>query len=137
MTVGGEAVEVREFRYLEGLQAAGLARPVLAGLRELIEAEGEIQLEALDALIGAHADTWLTLIGMSTGRDLEWLAALSDQDGLALSLAFWRVNGPFFTRRLVLAAAAKGQATPSRSPKSSPPSSAPATEATTTTSRAD
>ena len=133
--IDGEQVTVREFRYLEGLRAAALARPLLAGLREIIETDDDIEPEALDALIGEHTDIWVQLIAMSTGLSAERIGELSDRDGVTLSMAFWRVNGPFFTRRLLLASAvASGLSGRSRSRKSSTSSSAPATAATTGTS---
>jgi hypothetical protein len=137
LELSGEQVTVREYRYLEGLRASVVARPILAGLRELIEAcEGrEIDPEALDELIGEHAEAWVGLIALATGRDPQWIKSLSDGDGLNLSLAFWRVNGPFFTRRLVIAGALRqGLRGLSRSPRSSTSSSGPATDETPPTS---
>jgi hypothetical protein len=124
ITIGGETIMVREFRYLEGLKATAIARPILAGLRALIEARADFAPEALDALISEHHEAWLALISMSTGRPVEWIATLNDKAGIALSLTFWSVNGPFFTRRLVLAGALAAELGKlSRSRKSSPSSS--------------
>ena len=106
VTVGAETVTVHEFRYREGLEAAGLARLFLAGLRALMTDTGEeIALEAIDGLITEHRETWLKLVALSCGRDVEWLAQLPNHEAMKLHLAFWGVNGPFFTQRLVLAAA--------------------------------
>lgn len=135
LTLAGEEVMVREFRYAEGLRAAALARPLLAGLRALIEAQGDIEPEALDGLIGEHQAVWVDLLAMSAGRDAEWVGGLTDRDGLALSMAFWRANGPFFTRRLVVAAAlAEGLGGLSRSRRSSASSPPQDTAPDTTTS---
>lgn len=136
--IEGEQIEVREFRYLEGLKATAIARPIIAGLRDLIKAEGDLELDAIDALIGEHAEAWVQLISMSTGLDPERIQGLSDRDGMALSMAFWNVAYPFFTRRLVLAeAVARGMAEPSRSPSSSPSSSQQDTDGTQKKSESD
>ncbi|HSH28870.1 MAG TPA: DUF6631 family protein [Thiohalobacter sp.] len=135
LEVGGEQVTVREFRYLEGARAAVIAAPLIKAMRELISGDDDISAEALDALIGEHVEIWLQLICMSTGKDPEWIAKLPDEDGMQLSLLFWEVNGPFFTRRLMLAAATGPEAEGlSRLRRSSTNSSAPATDTTVGTS---
>lgn len=130
VTVEGEELLVREFRYLEGLRAIALARPLLQGLAELLEG-GEIDALGLDGLISEHHQAWIELIAISTGKPQAWIEGLRDRDGQALSMAFWRVNSAFFMRRLVfggaLARAMQQMASPSASASSSTPSSAPAT----------
>lgn len=126
LRVAKEQVTVKEFRYLEGLQAAALARPIIGAMRDAFVTGGEeVSIEALDTVIGEHYGVWLELVSMATGKPVEWLSALSDRDGTQLSLAFWEANGPFFMRRLVLAEAVRAQAmeNPSRSPSSSASSS--------------
>ena len=133
--VAGETVTVREFRYLEGLRAAAVARPILAALRELMDEFDTMAPESIDALIGEHHDAWVQLLAMSTDKDPEWVKGLPDREGLELSMVFWRVNGPFFTRRLILAGAMqRGLDSLSRSPSSSPNSSQPDSLETTKTS---
>lgn len=138
MTIDGREVEVREFRYKDGLRAAAIARPIISGLRGLIsEIKGrdEIDLSALEEIMGEHPDAWVELIALSTGQDADWIAGLPDREGLNLSILFWEVNAPFFTRRLVLSIASEQpQENRSRPQKSSPNSSAPATGETTTKS---
>jgi hypothetical protein len=136
VTVGAETVTMREYRYREGLEAAGLARLFLAGLRALMTDTGEeIALEAIDGLIAEHRETWLQLVALSCGREVEWLAQLPNHEAMKLHLAFWGVNGPFFTQRLVLAAAFAQRPKAGRSPsrKSSPNSSGPDSDETTVT----
>ena len=134
--IDGEQVEVREFRYLDGLKATAIARPIIAGYRRLLDEQGEaFEPEALDEVIGEHAEAWTELLAISTGRDAAWVRSLSDGEGVALSLAFWEANGPFFVRRLMLSAAAarkiRADNERSRSEKSSAPSSEPDTDGTT------
>lgn len=134
--IAGEKLTVREFRYREGLQAAALARPFLAGLRELLTGAGEIEPEAVLALQAEHAAAWLELVALSCGKPVEWVANLPDKDAMALDGVFWEVNSPFFMRRLKWAAAfaAEARVVRSRSRKSSRTSSGPDTEATPVTS---
>lgn len=138
LDIEGERIVVREYRYLDGLRAAAIARPILAGLREHIESlEGPEDLapEVIDALIGEHYMVWLELIALCVDRSPEWVGSLPDSAGQRLSLAFWGANANFFTRRLVVSAAvAQGMASRCRGAKSSPPSSPPATDETTTIS---
>lgn len=137
VTIQGAPLVVREFRYREGLEAVALARPLFAGLRALIEDNtGAVSPEDLDGLIGAHRETWLTLVARSCGKEVEWVAALPDGDAMTLQMAFWGANSSFFTRRLLFGAAvAAGLAkNKSVSPKSSARSSRPDSPATSTTS---
>ena len=106
----GDAVTltVREFRFLEGLEVQSEARPLireLAGLVECAANGAEVGLIELNAAIGAHGALWLSLIARACGREVSWLAGLADADAHALHAAMWAVHGPFFTRRLVAAAA--------------------------------
>ncbi len=90
---------VREFRFREGLEAAALARPLIAALEALVPEDAETALPdpaALDAALGAHADLWLELVARACGRDAAWLARLGDGDAHAVTLAMWGANGGFF-----------------------------------------
>ena len=129
VTIAGETITGREFRYGEGLQLAALARPLLTAMRVMFSAaDQEIEPEALDALIAEHSDIWLQMMAKACDRDVAWIAALPDDEAMKLQLAFWGVNGGFFTRRLVFGAAfvaaAKQRRAPSKRP--APESSAPA-----------
>ena len=104
LEIAGETIKVREFRYLEGLRAIALARPLLQGLAELLE-QGELDALALDGLIAEHFTAWIALMAISTGKDEAWIEGLRDRDGQTLSMTFWRVNSGFFMRRLVFGGA--------------------------------
>ncbi len=137
VTIGGEAIIVREFRFRESLEAASQASGFLAGLRVLMTKAGnEIAPEDLDILIAEHREAWIKIVALSCGREVEWLAALPEREAMKLQIAFWGVNSSFFTRRLLwgaaFAAAVKARRSPS--PTSLPSSSAPASDETTATS---
>lgn len=133
------ALTVREFRFLEGLEAQVLARPLVDALADGFEGEG-LDPIAIDEALAAHAGLWLELIARATGRDAAWLAALPDGAGEDLSDAMWSANGAFFVRRVVAEVAARMRKTVeaeigSRLRKSSTPSSAPDTGGDTPTSQ--
>ena len=130
------ALTVREFRFLDGLAAQAEARDLIAALCELSapgdDGEAEVSLMAVEAVIGSHSDAWLALCARATGRDADWLARLADADGREVTAAMWRVNDPFFVRRVV-AALMENRRVASLFPSlaSSTRSSAPATDAAT------
>ncbi len=135
-------VEVREFRFREGLEAQALARPLIESLADSFEDDGRIEGVTVADVLARHADLWLELVaravGGGAGKNTEWLASLSDADGDALSDAMWSANGSFFTRRVVATVAArvrkqKEAESGSPSPKSSIPSSGQDTDADTKT----
>ncbi|GEK71599.1 MULTISPECIES: DUF6631 family protein [Halomonas] len=136
LCICGEEIRVHEFRFAEGLRAIALARPILSALREI--PEGEDDPELVDHVLADHLDAWLALIAMSTDKDVAWVRSLPDADGQSLSMVFWRVNGAFFMRRLVLAGgladSIRGVANLCPSRKSSPSSSPPDTAEAPTTS---
>lgn len=125
---------VREFRFLEGLEAQVVAAPLLADLAKHMDAEGARPgVRAIHDAVGRHAGVWLDLVARATGRDAEWLARLSDADGTALSTAMWVANKHFFSQRVAAMVPAK-QAKSSRSATSSGRSSAPDKDRTTASS---
>jgi len=108
LTIGGEPVTVREYSFAEGLRIAASHRALLADLAGLfLPREGQaadVDLADLQAVLGARVEQVLDLIAMATGREVAWLAALSDSNGQDLLLTWWAVNLAFFTRRLAAAA---------------------------------
>lgn len=102
LTLAGEAVTVREFKYLEGLKLAAIAAPLLSALSQLMT-EGEIDLLKIDQVIADNADIWAQLLAASCDKPVDWLETLSDVEGTQLSWGFWEVNGPFLLRRVAFA----------------------------------
>lgn len=140
--IAGETIFVREFRYLEGLKARALARPFLNELRDIIGNDNALPSpEALADAVAHHGEIWCELMASVCGeapparKSADWVAALSPVDAAKLEEAFWRANGFFFVRRLLVeAATAAAAARLARSRTSSSISSAPASDATSTTS---
>lgn len=105
LALGGEKVTVREFSFAQALRAEPLVQPMIEDLRQVFdESEPEdIEYGCIAAVFGRHAEAFLDLVALATGRDRAWVEALGDEDGQLLAMTFWRVNSGFFTRRLVIA----------------------------------
>ena len=136
LSLAGEAVEVRELRWAEGMRLMPVLAPILADVRRLLDpgaADSAVDEAAqIESMLSDHPDAWLALCCAATGRDAAWVDSLSDQDGLTLQTAAWELNAPFFMRRPILAGAL-ATLLRSRSPTPSPTSSAPDSGATTET----
>ena len=131
----GESVTltVREFRFLEGLRLTAIMRPFIEALGASAS-DVDVDEQVIAEAMADHAETWLACIAAATGRDVEWLGRLSDQDGQDLSAAMWSTNKDFFMRRLIEVMRRRRKAEPSPSPTSSMPSCGPDTDAGTATS---
>lgn len=130
VNVGGELIAVRAFRFAEGLRATPLARPIVSEIAKLTrDGKDGIPSDAILTILGSNQESWIQLIAMSTDKSPAWVQNLSDDDGLALAMAFWEANAGFFMRRLVLEEAGE-RAKKAAWPRSSTPSSQPGTEQT-------
>lgn len=129
----GEAVPVtvREFRFREGLEIRHIARPIIAGLADVVETSEELELELVDGILAENAESWLALIAKAADVDPEWLGRLTDSDGDAMAEAMWSANRDFLLRRVVTEVVARRKASGSGSPKSSTSSSGQDTDAGT------
>lgn len=135
--IGGETIAVRELSWAAAMRLMPRLRPLLADLRALALAEGDIPDSAIDALLYDHPDAWIALVAESCARPVQWVEALAGPDGDTLRSAAWAANAGFFSRQLVLSATigrALKPAAPSASPSCSPTSSAPDSDPTTTPS---
>lgn len=133
VTIAGEPVEVRELRWADGMRVMPQIAPIVESVRNMInDRDGGGDSQRLMDLLTQNADAWQALICASTGRDADWVASLSDQDGLTLQAAAWRANSAFFMRRPMLAEVMaemlRRQGSPESSPTSSEADSEPITE---------
>lgn len=129
--IGDQDVPVREMSWGASMRLMPQLRGVLADMRALMSAEGEIPISAVDALLYDHPDAWIALCAASTGRPVEWVESLPGEAGDALRSAVWEANARFFSRQLVLTGTVTAGLKPFRSPSYSPTSSAPDSAATT------
>lgn len=124
----GEEVTVREFRFLESLRAAKIARPIIDDLAALFRAADDpADVPYLDVLgvFAAHPEALITLLEMATGRTD--IADVSTEDGYRLIDALWGANQRFFVEMVKMATLTSD---PSASDTSSPFSSEPDTAGT-------
>ncbi len=135
VTIAGEPIEVRELRWADGMRVMPQIAPIVESVRQLInDREDGDDSDRLMDLLTQNADAWQALICASTGRSADWVASLSDQDGLTLQAAAWRANSAFFMRRPMLAAVMAGMIRRPASPESSATSSPEDSGQTTETS---
>ena len=132
--VADQDVPVRELSWGASMRLMPQLRGLLADMRALVGAEGDIPISAVDALLYDHPDAWIALCAAATGQTVEWVEALPGEAGDALRSAAWEANTRFFTRQLVLTATVTAGLKPYRSPSYSPTSSAPDSGQTTTPS---
>lgn len=116
VTLGGEAITVREFGYAETVRLSARHGALLTCIADEYQASGGTALD-LRLIAYAHPEAWLELLALASGRPVEWIEGLSRADGDALAGAMWAANLDFFCRRLWhrLAAqhSASGGSTPS------------------------
>ncbi len=97
------AITVHEFRFLEGLRVQASARALIEDLAALVaneDGDGMTPVRVSEVL-GRHADLWIDLCAVATGREADWIARLREPDAGQLSMAVWEVNSVFFTARIL------------------------------------
>lgn len=132
--IAGRVVVVREYGFIEGLRLRGQLQPLLDDLVLLFDQQ-HFQLDAIEAVLGRHADLVVDLVAIAADVEPAWVSGLSDQDGTHLLHLWWGANGPFFVRRAIsqvqaarVATAVAGKAENSVGATSTPPSSPQGTE---------
>lgn len=98
--IAGRVVVVREYGFIEGLRLRGQLQPLLDDLVVLFDQQ-RFELDAIEAVLGKHADLVVDLVAIAADVEPAWLSGLSDQDGTHLLHLWWGANGPFFVRRAI------------------------------------
>ena len=102
LTIGGEKIVVREYRFFEGLRLQADEKPFFDDLYVLLaEASRPPSFDDVLDLIGRHDFSVALMVGLATDRPIEWVQALGESDGDALLLTWWQVNSGFFVRRVM------------------------------------
>jgi len=104
VTIGGEKIVVREYRFFEGLRLKVTARSFFDGLYELLggdEPQKDSKPPSFDDILELVANNEGIVAGMvatSIDRPLDWFEKLCESDGDNLLLTWWNVNSDFFFR---------------------------------------
>lgn len=100
VNIGGEAVVVSEYRFLEGLALISEAQPLLGDLEGAMTS-GECEVENVLHILNKHQRITLKMVAVATGKDESEIEQLSAADGHRLLQQTWAVNGPFFMRTVL------------------------------------
>jgi len=100
LTIAGEEITVREYRFLEGLKVQAIADPVVAALAQIALTGGDATPEVQDAVLAQHAEAVAMLIALACDKPMQWVAQLRGAEGEALQQAWWAANAGFFVRRV-------------------------------------
>lgn len=128
--IGGRAITMREYGFIEGLALRPVVQPLLDSLHDRLLVDGEASLEEITLILGRHADIIQQLVAQAADVQPEWVAALKQNEGHNLLMLWWTANGPFYVSCVynrIMAAAVEKQA---RAGQMSMQSSSPATTET-------
>lgn len=101
LTLGGEAVTVREYGNLEWLRLLVRAEPLVAAIAAALQASSAPTYEQALAVIAEHADALLPLVAQAADRPLAWIDQLPAGDVELLLMTWWGVNAHFFVQRAI------------------------------------
>lgn len=100
-TIAGRKVVVREYGFVEGLRLRPLTQPIMDALYVVVADQGTPpELDEIMGILADHDEALITLMAIATDVDESWVMGLSQDDGYALMMIWWIVNGPFFIRRV-------------------------------------
>lgn len=100
LTVAGVEVVVHEYTLAEQLKHRATLVILSQGFKQLLDTSSndEVSLDVLFNFLGEHWDAVLLAVSIACNQPLEWVSALTGDDGEALVMTWWGVNAPFFTR---------------------------------------
>lgn len=116
LPIGDRVLVLREYSFFEGLRVSGLAKPFTDDLYALFSrASAMPSVDEIVEVVGAHTEIVRHLVawsatsqsadaaefGKQVAETAAWIDTLPVQEGELLLLAWWAVNGPFFTHRLI------------------------------------
>lgn len=100
LTLAGRAVTVREYRFVDGLEARAKGKPLIDDLVEMMRSRAALDATVEDYvdLLVRHRNLVRELMATSIeGADADWIDSLG-ADGETLLLTWWGVCGRFFVR---------------------------------------
>lgn len=98
LTLNGEELLVREYRFVEGTRLLPVAAPIIERLRKCKDVSN-ITVAELDEIAAEYIDNIVYLISVSIDAEPEWIENLNLEDGQTLLLKWWQVNSPFLLKK--------------------------------------
>lgn len=98
--IDGRNVEVREYRFAEGLRVRNSARDLLDDLHDTMTS-GDLSVEKYLDIFASHAALVVHLISLATDLTVDEIERLSHAEGDYLMQTWWSVNSRFFTRAVI------------------------------------
>lgn len=101
ITIAGRQLDIREYGFVEGLRLRPLTQPILDALYQTVATRSTPpELEDILGILADHSEALIALMAVAADVDECWVAGLNQDDGYALMMIWWSVNGPFFIRRV-------------------------------------
>lgn len=101
LTIAGEEITVREYRFFEGLRLQAEEKPFFDDLYALLAGGVTPTFDGVLQIISEHSTSVISMVALSCDRTFEWVEGLGEADGDALLLTWWQVNSAFFIRRVM------------------------------------
>ena len=101
ITLGGEKITVREFYFLQEMEALPLAMPIINDLARVFGGDDDPGFTVIEQIFYQYQEAFVSLLSMATGKPAEWIKQLKADEGQLLGMTFWSVNRRFFISRVV------------------------------------
>lgn len=101
LDIGGETVTVKEFTFAQTLKLERIAKPIIDDLAKFGDQWEGLNYTDVAMVFADHDEAFMTMMALSIGKPVEWIANLGGNDGNALAMTFWSVNSSFFVQRLL------------------------------------
>jgi hypothetical protein len=101
VTIAGEDITVREYRFFEGLRLQTEEKPFFDDLCALLSQGPAPTFDDVLRIVSEHSTSVVSMVALSCDRPFDWVEGLGEADGDALLLTWWQVNSAFFIRRVM------------------------------------
>ena len=101
ITLGGEKITVREFYFLQEMEALPLAMPIINDLARVFGGDDDPGFTVIEQIFYQYQEAFFSLLSMATGKPAEWIKQLKADEGPVLGMTFWSGNRRFFISRVV------------------------------------
>lgn len=101
LTLGGETIEVREFSFLQEMDALPIAQPIIRDLAKAFGGEESPGFSDVEQIFYRNREGFVRLLELATCKSTEWMEKLAGGEAQMLAMTFWSVNRRFFISRVV------------------------------------